>query len=461
MSLYPVSESHSYHHSRNAVTPSSRRTSISFPFPFPWRSPANLSSTSLVTSSAEGKAIPVDDSTAESRTSALRRLHQDNPRRHRYSKSTGAQNTTFSEPIIVRTYAPKPDRPKSATESGIIIVNKGPVPRPHRRPVSFAGRAREGMLDSMARMTGGKRNEGRNANSQPTLPPLEAFTFKSFLENSHMEAEGADINADLDRIAEICARSRYSLSSQHDAHYGPHGSGDAFIGPAAQSKDASILTLQVVSPGDEEHSTRGQRRRHGARRISRAVGTLETIISGSRSSEEDKAPKKSAAELAEGVRERAIQSASFSPRTDQEAAQSAEERAQPQHAAPATRRRASSSLALIDTSRQSRSTSQPSPQNPRASLICEPSQPMTCNTLSVTSTAETSSPDTHTRKNHAVMANLQSKSAPSEQGSRPARVSFTSWMPWATGENATMGARAEGKLKELLDQHPSTGRGKE
>jgi len=84
------------------------------PFPFSFTRPfrANPSSTSLVPSTAEGKPIPVDDSTAENRTSALREINSHYPSRHRYAKSTGAQSSTYSEPVIVRSYhPPAPSRP--------------------------------------------------------------------------------------------------------------------------------------------------------------------------------------------------------------------------------------------------------------------------------------------------------------------------------------------------------------
>lgn len=154
------------------------------------------------------------------------------------------------------------------------------------------------------------------------LPPVEAFTYKGFL--ADLQAN-TSIRADLDRIAEICAISKYSLSDQYDAHVTPHGSGAAFVGGAAQQPAGRLKgrkkgssspggpTLQAVPSDDDENSTRGHRRRRGGvgggRRRSAAYGTLETIMSSSRSSEEDKSKKKSAAEIAEEVRGRATQKA--------------------------------------------------------------------------------------------------------------------------------------------------------
>jgi hypothetical protein len=50
-------------------------------------------------------------------------------------------------------------------------------------------------------------------NVELKLPPVEAFTFKGIMEEiKHGVAE------DLERIAEICARSKYSLSNQYEVH---------------------------------------------------------------------------------------------------------------------------------------------------------------------------------------------------------------------------------------------------
>lgn len=147
---------------------------------------------------------------------------------------------------------------------------------------------------------------------EPKLPPLEAFSFKSFMADLQaQEGESGGINADLDRIAEICARARYSLSNQYEVHVAPHGSGAGFAGGGSSSNGrrrghSHGPTLQAVNSDDDENAGRTHRkRRSGGRRKSVAYGTLETIMSSSRSSEEDKTKKKSAAEIAESVRGRA------------------------------------------------------------------------------------------------------------------------------------------------------------
>jgi hypothetical protein len=128
------------------------------------------------------------------------------------------------------------------------------------------------------------------------LPPVEAFTFKGVMDEiRHGVAE------DLERIAEICARSKYSLSNQYEVHMPPHGRGEAIlVGPGTS---AGGPTLQAV--GSDEEQPRYVRRGAARRTKSAAYGTLETIMSSSRSSEEDKSKKESAAALAEEVRGRA------------------------------------------------------------------------------------------------------------------------------------------------------------
>lgn len=256
----------------------------SMPLAFPPLFQTNASAT-LAHSTAEGRAIPVDDTTAAGRTSALRQLNSHFPsRHHRYAKSTGAQNTTYSQPVIVRTYpGPRPgpnprsqpsSRPRSAAPSVI------------HRIIPFVTEGPRGML-SLTR--------SRAREDEARLPPVEAFTFRSIMSDTQ-----GTMAADLDRIAEICARSRYSLSNQYEVHKAPHGSGESFLA-SVEGPRAAGPTLQAVSSASDDE--RGGRRRR--RRRSVAVGTLETIMSSSRSSEEDRSKKRSAAEIADEVRGRA------------------------------------------------------------------------------------------------------------------------------------------------------------
>lgn len=173
----------------------------------------------------------------------------------------------------------------------------------------------------------------RQEPEEPKLPPLEAFSFKSFMADLETRGSDSNIGADLDRIAEICARSRYSLSNQYEVHVAPHGSGASFTPGAPPSSvprsrkgqghsrvpshghGIAGPTLQAITSDDENiaRSSNSRRRSGAAKRRSAAYGTLETIMSSSRSSEEDKSKKKSAAELVGEVRGRAARKAWDNP----------------------------------------------------------------------------------------------------------------------------------------------------
>ncbi len=146
----------------------------------------------------------------------------------------------------------------------------------------------------------------------PQLPPVEAFSFKSLLDAGGLDDEDLDgidtmgnINADLDRIAEICARSRLSLSNQYEVHVAPHGSGASFLassddgahGSAAGASDrqrgpvSTGPTLQAVSSDDER---RHRKRRSGGpaaehrRRHARDHHLVVTVVGRGSQQEEER-----------------------------------------------------------------------------------------------------------------------------------------------------------------------------
>ncbi|KAF4977642.1 hypothetical protein FZEAL_5864 [Fusarium zealandicum] len=459
----------------------SRRRSL--PFSFPPLFQFNTSSTSLVPSTAEGKPIPVDGSTAEHRTSALRELNSNFPSRHRYAQSTGAQSSTYSQPVIVRSYyAPVPTHPVS-TDRGVIVVNG----RGHRTALSESGGPaalvrrvlpfassitpnRNGMLGTMARNRAKKRMDEPE---EAKLPPVEAFRFKNFMANIEDQNAGTDINADLDRIAEICAKSRYSLSNQYEVHYTPHGSGSSFMPEAAQSQDAQGPTLQVVSSDDERNMTRSTRRPVGIRRNSRAMGTLETIMSSSRSSDEDKSKKKPAAEIAEQVRGRAAIKGSRHEASSSSSENGAEDNpALEDDTTQRAHRRRSGSLALIDGTRLSLHMNDvDSPRASAAGLVSEPALPQTSSSQLEIRTA----PETPYKEHLSGPA--KTKPAAAEGLGKPlihgsvsavdapdARNNFisnlSSWMTWRSSDSsAPPKGRAEGSLRELLKTTDIKGKG--
>ncbi|KAI1775992.1 hypothetical protein F4818DRAFT_412491 [Hypoxylon cercidicola] len=282
-----------------AAKAKSRRRSL--PFVFPPLLPKNTSSTFLIPSTAEGRPVPLDGSTAAHRTTALRQLNRSQPSpRHRYTRSSeppsikSTTTETYSQPVVVRTYS---GAPPSSTTRGPVSVSTAPPPS---TPVAQHPN-RNGTVISMIRYKG---NDKPRSSADAKLPPLEAFSFKSIMADIQQ-----DVGADLDRIAEICARSKYSLSNQYEVHIAPQGSGSGFVGPPTASSFRPSVptgpTLQAISSDDEHIGPMQKKRRSVARRRSVAYGTLETIMSSSRSSDEDKCKKKSAAEIIEDVRGRA------------------------------------------------------------------------------------------------------------------------------------------------------------
>ncbi|KAK0739789.1 hypothetical protein B0T21DRAFT_410116 [Apiosordaria backusii] len=359
----PLPSSSSEEAPDQSVTAKSRRRSFPFSFAPLLFQTNTTSSTSLAPSTAEGKPIPLGDTTTGGHhTSALQKLNSTYPSisdpRHRSAKSTDAQSTTYSQPVIVRTYSGhSPSQPGSSqsryrrqpshsrgvsrrvplsasasqptigssnldigvgshSEISLDESNDQDLTTPHRipqsrhkMPSSFSSKPRSSSFPiplpwSWTRAPSPQQEEVK-------LPPLEAFSFKSFIkdatspESSSGGVSGNDISADLDRIAEICARSRYSLSNQYEVHVAPHGSGSSFVSLTASGQRRGGRNGPTLQ-SDEENAGAGNRRRANARRKSVAYGTLETIMSSSRSSEEggDGARTKGAGEVREEVRGR-------------------------------------------------------------------------------------------------------------------------------------------------------------
>lgn len=462
----------------------SRRHSLPF-FSFPLVSQSNASSTSLVPSTAEGRPIPLDDSTAAHRTTALRELNRSQPSsRHRYTKSTGPPSTatrtttgTYSQPVIVRTYSgPPPSSAASRPASRRIPLSSISVSSnaSNWRP------GRNGMALNMARYRGNKKSA--SAGNDVKLPPLEAFSFKSIMADMQQ-----DVGADLDRIAEICARSKYSLSNQYEVHMVPHGNGNSFLaGASSSSARPQALggpTLQAIPSDDERSSTRQKKRRSGARRRSAAYSNLETIMSSSRSSEEDKSKKKSAREIADDVRGRTSKkrkdgSGSGGSRSSGELSYQTPEDGQNK---VAKRKSTTFANAVMDSTRHGPGESG-SPRSSGAALVSEPARPKTSrNHLEIRTSQETGTetrtPDTSAEPSRAVVSASVAAAAiasPDEARGPPSLLAgFGNWMPWrgtsvtevASSDNKGSRSRsyAEGSLRELLkttDPAPSDSKGK-
>lgn len=455
-----------------------------FPFSFIRPSEPNTSSTSLVPSTAEGRPIPVDGSTVENRTSALREYNNNYPSRHRYAKSTGAKSSTYSEPVIVRSYySPLPIRPISTARGGVIVhggagtvSQSGGSAIAERRSLPFSTTvtsARNGMLSRMARVREKKRFRTEGP-LETKLPPVEAFTFRSFTANTVLQDGGSDINADLDRIAEICAKSRYSLSNQYEVHYTPHGSSSSIAGTSLRENDIHGPTLQAVSSEDERSLRRQRKRRNGARRSSRAMGTLETIMSSSRSSDDERTKKRSAAEIANQVRGRTAgkYSGHTSPTNSSQSVADDQHSPIDTHVPKTPTKKKSASLALIDNSNLNFPPGDPStPRNSSTNLVGEPARPQASTSqLEIRTAPERPVKEKVPRRRKsgacpldrldALAAKVANSHVDRDVTGTGLFSTLSNWIPWRPSDafNRSPG-RAEGSLRELLRNTDVKGKG--
>ena len=398
---------------------SSRRHSLPTSFLAPNAASTNTVGTFGIAAGSEDAARgenTLSEALAAHRLSALRQLNGGRVRGHRYAKSTGARNSTFNQPVIVRTYSGA-NRPRSQ----------------RREPL---GTRQENIMSKS------------KAKANAKLPPVEAFTFKGI-----MEEIKHDVSEDLERIAEICARSKYSLSNQYEVHMPPHGHSDPKLqaGMATSGRGAIFAgpTLQAIEIIDERPraSTRPLR---GLRRTrSAAQGTLETIISSSRSSDEDQSKKKPAAEIVEEVRGRITRKSASDAGNLQKAAKSSRSQTE------ITRVRSKSitfASAFLEntTSSKHRSLSMTAP-----APVGHPVRPQTSAgpvTAEIHTARIEASPRFSSRYSNIAGSTI-SQDVPSTR--LPTVVeSISSWLPWKM-HAATDSLNAESRLKHLLNSSVS------
>lgn len=196
------------------------------------------------------------------------------------------------------------------------------------------------------------------------------------------------------------------------------------------------------------------------------MGTLETIMSSSRSSDEDKSKKKSAAELADEVRGRAAKKRESGSTSPASSSQSESEDLKPQDRQDGTRltskKSGSFATAVIENTRQVRgSGDSSSPRSSGTLLHSEPAQPQTS-----TSHLETRTTDPLTEQKSAPARSRDVPHAPPRRAERAVPVeesksqgilsSISGWIPWSTPATSEAGrgkrskSHAEGSLRELL-----------
>ncbi|KAK8903013.1 hypothetical protein QC760_008509 [Botrytis cinerea] len=417
----------------NTDNNNNRRHSLPLHFLPPSLWTSNTSTASLVESeeAARGEHI-LDEAKVANRLAALRSLNGANRSDHRYAKSTGE---TFNQPVIVRTYSGA-IRPRSQQRDPIAVKKQNGT-------------------------TGIASNK-----MDMKLPPVEAFSFKGI-----MDEIKHGVSDDLERIAEICARSKYSLANQHEFHHPPHGSGDRIpqIG-IVSGTDLGVPTLHPVEP-DEVSPRQLARSSRGSRRgKSAAYGTLETIISSSRSSDEDKSRKKPAAVLEDEVRGRAtskeIEVSPPSPVVIIDAAvpEAVSERSPAsKHARP---RSSTFASMIIDNAQSFRQEHKPQVSSPTL-LLSEPARPQTSAAdLEHMPALDELTPDQPSTfhelaipkptliRNESIASTLRPENSPRSS----ILGSLSSWLPWSKPPSpvrtfqgrARSGSHAEGSLRNLL-----------
>ena len=293
------------------------------------------------------------------------------------------------------------------------------------------------------------------------LPPVEAFSFKGIMEEiRHGVAE------DLERIAEICARSKYSLSNQYEVHMPPHGRGEPTLQATGVGLIAGGPTLQAIG-SDDEGIRHVERRRGGRRTKSAAYGTLETIMSSSKSSEEDKSKKKPAAVIAEEVRGRAARKEpSPSKKILQEDVVEAE--TTPQKPSKHVRSKSATFASIIIDNAQGFKQDSTSNFISPTSLVSEPARPQTStadieNAPAFDGSGPFASPSLQTLMSlKPSMIRNESRAStllPELEESQSILGSFSSWLPWSRSgalfgggfhSRLRSASHAEGSLRELL-----------
>jgi hypothetical protein len=306
-----------------------------------------------------------------------------------------------------------------------------------------------------------------NGKMELKLPPVEAFSFKGIMDEiRHGVAD------DLERIAEICARSKYSLSNQYEVHMPPHGRGEPILqrvglGVSSHTHGGGP-TLQAIGSDDEQARHVGRGSRGGRRTKSVAYGTLETIMSSSRSSEEDKSKKKSAAVLAEEVRGRAAKELQASKSENNVTSGAVEDGNAEQMPSKHVRSRSATLVSMIIDNAQGFKNDGSPNSIPSTSLISEPARPQTSTAMDLETmptfdeTERERSPTLYSFMSPRLgMLRHESMSSTLRPEPEPRQSMFGglgSWLPWARsaqGESSFQGrtrsaSHAEGSLRELL-----------
>ena len=246
--------------------------------------------------------------------------------RHGYGSSKSTQSP-IPQPVIVRTYTPAESRtlsiaqlssppplaPSPTLSSSASLLNfkstlasiRGRVSAPSSTlPSSLAQpslsiQQRPQQYQQKQLLSSSPAAAVRSAMAENSrIPPIDAFTFKNVL-----RAVESDIQPTLDAIAEICSRSKLSLSDEYSAHLPPQGeisvtrhstnpyragvgSGTGTATMTTVGQDSALSAVPEASSsserlaGQQEYSS-GPLTNHGTRNKRRSTGKHATAEYGS------------------------------------------------------------------------------------------------------------------------------------------------------------------------------------
>ncbi|KAL8855543.1 MAG: hypothetical protein Q9178_007831 [Gyalolechia marmorata] len=144
------------------------------------------------------------------REAALRRLNGQDPQPRRRSKAPESESIASTQPILVREYS---------------------------QDSSTSGSPRQPKMRSTKRSSGYRSSE---------MPPLESFSFQDILASID-----SDAHVSIEKIAEICGRSKMSMADEYSSHMPPQS--DFSIPGLQEGSDHGAITR--LDPVEEAPST--------------------------------------------------------------------------------------------------------------------------------------------------------------------------------------------------------------
>ncbi|KAL8826218.1 MAG: hypothetical protein Q9170_007483 [Blastenia crenularia] len=163
------------------------------------------------TSSAVNGSHPDENQLSErnlAQEAALRRLNGSDPRVSQDRRAQDGRSTASTQPVLVREYS------QTAQSSG-------------KKPYKMKKRTSTGNSSGM--------------------PSLESFSFQDILASIDPEIHGS-----IDKIAEICGRSKMSLADEYSSHLPPQGD-FAMSGSQDHIDQAPISRLEPVEEASSTH----------------------------------------------------------------------------------------------------------------------------------------------------------------------------------------------------------------